>query len=211
MATHTSILAWRILWTEEPGGLQSIVSQRVRHNWSNLAHNTQSQDWISIWSWRKFITSWIPKARWSWLGWGWEVEGPSSIKRRSQEKGLEEPGSAGVGGSENRLTVHLDQAVSPTLRGSFLWLHWWKGQHPSYLGKRYWSHTGGAAESPGLLHTVSKKQGGAGGISLVGLNTQVKYAGIKVTKASLQERVDQTRMGNRCPSFPPISGCCPWG
>ena len=30
-ATHSSILAWRIQWTEEPGGLQSIESQRVRH------------------------------------------------------------------------------------------------------------------------------------------------------------------------------------
>ena len=29
MATHSSILAWRIAWTEEPGGLQSIGSQRV--------------------------------------------------------------------------------------------------------------------------------------------------------------------------------------
>ena len=32
MATHSSILAWRILWTEEPDGLQSRGSQRVRHN-----------------------------------------------------------------------------------------------------------------------------------------------------------------------------------
>ena len=32
MATHSSILAWRILWTEEPGGLQSTGSQRVGHN-----------------------------------------------------------------------------------------------------------------------------------------------------------------------------------
>ena len=30
--THSSILAWRILWTEEPGRLQSIGSQKVRHN-----------------------------------------------------------------------------------------------------------------------------------------------------------------------------------
>ena len=30
MATHSSTLAWRILWTEEPGGPQSIGSQRVR-------------------------------------------------------------------------------------------------------------------------------------------------------------------------------------
>ena len=32
MATHCSILAWRITWTEEPGGLQSMASQRVGHN-----------------------------------------------------------------------------------------------------------------------------------------------------------------------------------
>ena len=31
MATHSSILAWRFPWTEEPGGLQSMGSQRVRH------------------------------------------------------------------------------------------------------------------------------------------------------------------------------------
>ena len=32
MTTHSSILAWRIPWTEEPGGLQSMESQRVRHH-----------------------------------------------------------------------------------------------------------------------------------------------------------------------------------
>ena len=32
MATHSSILAWRIPWIEEPGGLQSMGSQRVRHD-----------------------------------------------------------------------------------------------------------------------------------------------------------------------------------
>ena len=32
MATHSSILAWRSPWTEEPGGLQSMELQRVRHN-----------------------------------------------------------------------------------------------------------------------------------------------------------------------------------
>ena len=32
MATHSSILAWEIPWTEEPGGLQSIGSQRVGHD-----------------------------------------------------------------------------------------------------------------------------------------------------------------------------------
>ena len=32
MATHSSILAWKISWTEEPGGLQSMRLQRVGHN-----------------------------------------------------------------------------------------------------------------------------------------------------------------------------------
>ena len=32
MAAHSSTLAWRIPWTEEPGGLQSVESQRLRHD-----------------------------------------------------------------------------------------------------------------------------------------------------------------------------------
>ena len=32
IATHSSILAWKIPWTQEPGGLQSMGSQRVRHD-----------------------------------------------------------------------------------------------------------------------------------------------------------------------------------
>ena len=36
MATHSSILAWRIPWTEKAGGLQSMGSQRVRHRLSDF-------------------------------------------------------------------------------------------------------------------------------------------------------------------------------
>ena len=36
MATHSSIIAWRIPWTEEPGDLRSMGSQRVRHDWLTL-------------------------------------------------------------------------------------------------------------------------------------------------------------------------------
>ena len=32
MATHSNILVWRVPWTEEPGGLQSMGSQRIRHD-----------------------------------------------------------------------------------------------------------------------------------------------------------------------------------
>ena len=37
MASHSSILAWKIPWTEEPGGLQSMGSPRVGHEWSENA------------------------------------------------------------------------------------------------------------------------------------------------------------------------------
>ena len=41
VAMHSNILCWRIPWTEEPGGVQSIGSHRVRHNWSDLAQHSR--------------------------------------------------------------------------------------------------------------------------------------------------------------------------
>ena len=38
--THSNILAWRISWTEEPGSLQFMGSQRVRQDWRDLAQHT---------------------------------------------------------------------------------------------------------------------------------------------------------------------------
>ena len=53
MATHSSILAWRIPWTEEPGVLHSMGSQRVGHDWSNLAHtHARILHWVC---WRSFL------------------------------------------------------------------------------------------------------------------------------------------------------------
>ena len=43
MATHSNILAWETPWTEEPGRLQSMGSQRVRHD---LAIKQQQEEWI---------------------------------------------------------------------------------------------------------------------------------------------------------------------
>ena len=40
METHSSTLAWRIPWTEEPGRLQSTGSQGVGHDWNDLTHST---------------------------------------------------------------------------------------------------------------------------------------------------------------------------
>ena len=42
MAIHSSILAWSSPWTEEPGGLQAVGSQRGRHNWATKHHHRQS-------------------------------------------------------------------------------------------------------------------------------------------------------------------------
>ena len=47
-ATHSSILAWRVLLTEEPGRLQSIGSQRVRHDWATFTFTTPIKDIASI-------------------------------------------------------------------------------------------------------------------------------------------------------------------
>ena len=41
MVTHSSILTWKIQWTKEPGGLQSMGSQRVRHDSVTEQHATQ--------------------------------------------------------------------------------------------------------------------------------------------------------------------------
>ena len=48
MATHSSILAWRIPCTEEPGGLQSRGSQRVRHNWTKHTHTPEWKETTCI-------------------------------------------------------------------------------------------------------------------------------------------------------------------
>ena len=43
MAAHSSILAWRIPWTEEPGGLRSIGLQKVGHDWTTNTSTTSFQ------------------------------------------------------------------------------------------------------------------------------------------------------------------------
>ena len=61
MATHSSILAWRTPWTEEPGGLQSMGSQRVKHNWATNTHRGKSRGWFCVveqesWSLRHWVS-----------------------------------------------------------------------------------------------------------------------------------------------------------
>ena len=49
MATHSSTLAWKIPWTEEPGGLQSMGSQRARHDWATSLSLFTFMHWRRKW------------------------------------------------------------------------------------------------------------------------------------------------------------------
>ena len=51
MVTPSSILAWKIPWTVEPGGLQSMESQRVRHNWTTVHTRKPHTSFTLIFHW----------------------------------------------------------------------------------------------------------------------------------------------------------------
>ena len=66
MATHSVILAWKIPWTEEPGGLQSIGSQRVGHDWVT---KPPPYVYMDIYWWRMHLAMQRQKTGvWSWVG-----------------------------------------------------------------------------------------------------------------------------------------------
>ena len=70
MVTHSSVLAWRIPGMGEPGGLTSMGSHRVRHDWSNLAAAAAWYDLTGIWIWVHFFQCcrWIPRGPpWCWM------------------------------------------------------------------------------------------------------------------------------------------------
>ena len=55
MATNSNISACRIPWTEEPGGLQSMRQQTVRHNWSNLACTPMQETRVQSLGWEDLL------------------------------------------------------------------------------------------------------------------------------------------------------------
>ena len=57
MATHSSILAWRISGTEEPGGLLSMGSHRVGDDWSDLA---AAATWSTVLAWKLSLANFLP-------------------------------------------------------------------------------------------------------------------------------------------------------
>ena len=87
MAIHSSILAWRIPWTEEPGRLQSIGSQRVRHDWGDLAHIAHSHTstlllgsspgeetgYLLRYSWASLVAQMVKNLLAMWETWVWSL------------------------------------------------------------------------------------------------------------------------------------------
>ena len=65
IATHSSILAWKIPWTEEPGGLEPRGSQRVRHDWAHTHTHTHTHTHMYLWLgvcedlWPIFKSGWL--------------------------------------------------------------------------------------------------------------------------------------------------------
>ena len=84
MATHSSTLAWKIPRTEEPGGLQSMASQRVRHDWMTSLSLLIILEWSAIsFSRRAFQPrdrSWVSCIGW-WIIYHWATRETIAYQR----------------------------------------------------------------------------------------------------------------------------------
>ena len=102
MATHSSILAWRIPWMEEPGGLQSMGLQRVRHDWaSNLT-------WLDL-TWASQLAL--------------VVKNPLAYVGNARDKGSI-PGSGGSPGGRHGNPLQYSCLENPMDRGAWQAIVW---------------------------------------------------------------------------------------
>ena len=88
MATHSSFPAWRILWTEEPGGLQSMGMRRVRHDWASSS-STSLRDWTTTFTTSFFLHSNLR----NWTQESESCEGKTLLEEHLKFKPLEKIGS----------------------------------------------------------------------------------------------------------------------
>ena len=110
---HPSILAWRIPWTEKPGGLQSMGSQRVRHKWlSTHACSHMSGSWWTLAS-QMFFESLLnhvcscPIDHWHQMVWTTQIQGVEKWMAVSSEEEL----LSWCMGEEDRRTVFCVPSV----------------------------------------------------------------------------------------------------
>ena len=122
MATHSSITACIILWTEEPGWLQCTELQRVRHNWSNFVHTYVKTEFRELMRLNNQI--------WKWPGEG--VDGVPAKERSVQDF---TPGFAATGHWQYRShfflqwffqsPLYLCHTLSRIKVGGIKWLAKW--------------------------------------------------------------------------------------
>ena len=88
MAPHSSTLAWRIPWTEEPGGLQSMGSLRVRHNWATSLSLFTFMHWRRKWQPTPVFLPGESQGRGSLVGchlWGRIESGTTEVTKQQQQ------------------------------------------------------------------------------------------------------------------------------
>ena len=90
MARNTNILAWRIPWTEYPCGLQSVASQKVGHDWNDLAHTTSGTA-----KWKRYTGQGMGECVCVELPWPFQIHYPPRISTSSPRK-LSKPHHLGI-------------------------------------------------------------------------------------------------------------------
>ena len=89
MATHSGVLAWRIPWTEEPGGLQSNGSRRVGHDWATSLSLFTFTHWRRKWQPTPVFLPGESQGLWSLVGchlWGHtELDMPERLSSSKQQ------------------------------------------------------------------------------------------------------------------------------
>ena len=116
MATHSRILVWRIPWTEEPGGLQSIAPYRVRHDWSSWARTHVAEIFTheSIPSFACFCDCTEQNSQWVCLSGSPKIVKVGEVAR-GQRLAAEQPPLPGVlFGFTGRLQLYAASAPLPT-------------------------------------------------------------------------------------------------
>ena len=118
MATHSSILAWRIPWTEKPDGLQSMGWQRVRHNWAIFTFHTQfivarHSDYLP--STTLLTCSWLHLICFSWASLMAQLVKnlPAKWETRVRSLGWEDPLERGKGTHSSILAWRIPWPVQP--------------------------------------------------------------------------------------------------
>ena len=109
MATHSSILAWKIPWTERPGGLQSMGSQRVGHDWASNTH-IHRELWraLCLFKMHKYLSNEIYTSSWS---------GPSNLLFFTREGSIKKTQISNYNTDTNyQLSLALSQIPEPTSR-----------------------------------------------------------------------------------------------